>query len=485
MALAWGSAGVTVLLFAAFLGGAILHLRGHYFAIASLIVAEMLREIVNTLPDLTGGGKGLNLPFLRISVTAQAQFFFYAMLALAMLCMAVAILVHHSKLGFGLRCIQQNEDAANMLGVDTYRYKTAGLSLSAVFVGMAGAIYASWVNYIDPPDVFDVLLAVKPMVMVLLGGLGTIFGPALGAVLLLAFEELVWRNLLTIHAAALGLIIVLLVLFLPNGIVGLIHDRRAGKRSLPRFEIPSSQPSVVPAGAPKLAVASLQAGYGDVQVLWDVTIEVGRGELVCAIGSNGAGKTTLMRCVSGLLPISAGEIMVDGKSMGQATPADFVRAGIAHIPEGRRLFPAMSVRDNLLMGAYLRGENDRSAQDLERVYAMFPILAERQRQDAGTLSGGEQQMCAIARGLMARPSLLLIDELSLGLAPRMVELLSERLREINRSGVAILLVEQDVMNALELADRAYVMDRGRVTKAGPSTSLAGDPVIREAYMGIA
>jgi branched-chain amino acid transport system ATP-binding protein len=236
---------------------------------------------------------------------------------------------------------------------------------------------------------------------------------------------------------------------------------------------------------PKLAVASLQAGYGDVQVLWDVTIEVGRGELVCVIGSNGAGKTTLMRCVSGLLPISAGEIMVDGKSMGQATPADFVRAGIAHIPEGRRLFPAMSVRDNLLMGAYLRGESDKSAEDLERVYAMFPILAERQRQDAGTLSGGEQQMCAIARGLMARPSLLLIDELSLGLAPRMVELLSERLREINRSGVAILLVEQDVMNALELADRAYVIDRGRMTKAGPSTSLAGDPVIREAYMGIA
>ncbi len=487
IAFAWGSAGLAVLLFAAFLGGAILHLRGHYFAIASLIIAEMLREIVNTLPDLTGGGKGLNLPLLRISVTAQAQFFFYAMLALAILCTAVAILVHHSKLGFGLRCIQQNEDAANMLGVNTYSYKTAGFSLSAVFVGVAGAIYASWVNYIDPPDVFDVLLAVKPMVMVLLGGLGTIFGPALGAVFLLAFEEVVWRNLLTIHAAALGCIIVLLVLFMPNGIVALIRDRRTGQRSLPRVEIPASQAatSIVPAGAPKLAVAGLQAGYGDVQVLWDVTIEVGEGELVCVIGSNGAGKTTLMRCISGLLPISAGDIMVDGRSMAQAAPADFVRAGIAHIPEGRRLFSAMSVRDNLLMGAYLRGEQDRSPQDLERVYAMFPILAERQRQDAGTLSGGEQQMCAIGRGLMARPSLLLIDELSLGLAPRMVELLSERLRDINRSGVAVLLVEQDVMNALELADRAYVIDRGRVTKSGASKSLAGDPVIREAYMGIA
>jgi branched-chain amino acid transport system permease protein len=222
--LAWGCAGLAALVFAAFLGGAILHLRGHYFAIASLIVAEMLREIVNTMPG-TGGGKGMNLPILKISIAAQAQFFFYSMLALALFCTAAAIVIHRSKLGFGLRCIQQNEDAASILGVNTYAYKTAAFSLSAVFVGMAGAIYASWVNYIEPPDVFDVLLAVKPLVMVLLGGLGTIFGPALGAVILLTFEELVWRNFLTIHAAALGLIIVVLVLFLPNGILSLIRER--------------------------------------------------------------------------------------------------------------------------------------------------------------------------------------------------------------------------------------------------------------------
>jgi branched-chain amino acid transport system permease protein len=225
LVVAWGCAGLGALTFAALLGGAILHLRGHYFAIASLIVAEMLREIVNTMPAVTGGGKGLNLPLLPISVAAQAQFFFYAMLALALCCTAAAIVVHASKLGFGLRCIQQNEDAASILGVNTYAYKTAAFSLSAVFVGMAGAIYASWVNYIEPPDVFDILLAVKPMVMVLLGGLGTIFGPALGAVILLMLEELVWRNLLTVHAAALGLIIVLLVLFLPNGILSLVRRR--------------------------------------------------------------------------------------------------------------------------------------------------------------------------------------------------------------------------------------------------------------------
>jgi branched-chain amino acid transport system permease protein len=224
---AWGCAGLVALLFAAFIGGAILHLRGHYFAIASLVVAEMLREIVNTTPGFTGGGMGLNLPIMRISVGAQAQFFFYAMLALALLCTVTAILVQHSKLGFGLRCIQQNEDAANVLGINTYGYKTLAFSLSAVFVGMAGAIYANWTNYIEPPDVFDILLAVKPLVMVLLGGLGTIFGPAMGALILIAFEEFVWRNFLTIHAAALGLIIVVLVLFLPNGLLPLLRERLA------------------------------------------------------------------------------------------------------------------------------------------------------------------------------------------------------------------------------------------------------------------
>ncbi len=222
---AWACAGLAALVFAAFLGGAILHLRGHYFAIASLIVAEMLREIVNTLPDFTGGGKGINLPLLKLSVAAQAQFFFYAMLALALLTVTIAIVIHRSKLGFGLRCIQQNESAADIIGINTYAYKTAGFSLSAVFVGVAGAIYASWVNYIDPPDVFDVLISVKPMVMVLLGGLGTIFGPAIGAVILLLLEELVWRNFLTIHVAALGVIIVVLVLFLPNGLLALLRER--------------------------------------------------------------------------------------------------------------------------------------------------------------------------------------------------------------------------------------------------------------------
>ena len=235
---------------------------------------------------------------------------------------------------------------------------------------------------------------------------------------------------------------------------------------------------------PKLDVRGLQAGYGDVQVLWDVSFEVGPGETVCVVGSNGAGKTTALRCISGLLPARAGAVRVDGADLTNAAPAALLDAGIAHVPEGRRLFAAMSVRDNLLMGAYRRADKAEIQRDLDRVYGLFPILAERRRQDAGTLSGGEQQMCAIGRGLMARPSLLMIDELSLGLAPRAVELLTDALLDINRTGLAILLVEQDVMAALDIAHRAVVIDRGRVTAAGPAKALASDPSIREAYMGI-
>ena len=233
-----------------------------------------------------------------------------------------------------------------------------------------------------------------------------------------------------------------------------------------------------------LRIDGLDAGYGDVQVLWDVSLEVPRGEIACLVGSNGAGKTTLMRAISGLVPAKKGAIAFDGQPIANATPERVLAAGLAHVPEGRRLFSAMSVRDNLLMGAYLRTDGAGAvAADLERMLELFPILRQRHRQDAGTLSGGEQQMCAIARGLMGRPKLLLVDELSLGLAPAVVDQLCDTLRALNREGLTILLVEQDVATALELAARGFVMDTGRITRAAPSAELRDDPAIREAYLG--
>jgi branched-chain amino acid transport system permease protein len=220
MVAAWLLAGAIAALFAAALGRAILHLRGHYFAIASLVVAEVLREVTNSATDLTGGGMGLNLPVLSADVTTQARLFYYATFVVAATALATAALVARNRLGFGLRCIQQNEDAAIVLGINTRRYKVAAFTLSAVFPGLCGAIYASWVNYIDPTDVYDVVLSVKPIVMVLLGGVGTVLGAVYGAFLFLLMEELVWRNLLQFHAGLLGIIVVCLVLFLPHGLRG-------------------------------------------------------------------------------------------------------------------------------------------------------------------------------------------------------------------------------------------------------------------------
>jgi branched-chain amino acid transport system ATP-binding protein len=230
---------------------------------------------------------------------------------------------------------------------------------------------------------------------------------------------------------------------------------------------------------------ALATGYGDIQVLWGVDIDVDAGEIVCLVGSNGAGKSTLLKCVSGLLPTNAGRILMKGSDISHATPDQVLDAGIAQVPEGRRLFAAMSVRNNLLMGAYLRRDGQAAIQkDLQSVFDLFPILSERMGQNAGTLSGGEQQMCAVARGIMSKPALLLIDELSLGLAPIMVERLGKALLEINRAGISILLVEQDVTAAFELSRRGFVLESGRVVLGGPTADLAKNAMVQEAYMGI-
>ena len=233
-----------------------------------------------------------------------------------------------------------------------------------------------------------------------------------------------------------------------------------------------------------LEVRALQAGYGEIQVLWEANLDVQRGEIACLIGSNGAGKTTFMRCVSGMIEAKAGSIRFDGTELANAGPRSALAAGIAQVPEGRRLFSAMSVRDNLMMGAYLRPQVKAALErDLEKIYAVFPILAERRNQAAGTLSGGQQQMCAIGRGLMSAPKLLMIDELSLGLAPAAVDTLCEALKALNADGLTLLVVEQDVTTALELASRAFVMDGGRITRSGTSGELREDPAVREAYLG--
>lgn len=240
----------------------------------------------------------------------------------------------------------------------------------------------------------------------------------------------------------------------------------------------ASKPSI-------LTISGLTAGYGDVQVLWGVDLIVPKGEIVSIVGPNGTGKTTLLLAISGMVRARSGTIHFDGEEIANRSADQIVGKGLIHVPEGRRLFPTLSVRDNLLLGSYARTDSPAEiARDLDLVFSIFPILAERSNQGATTMSGGQQQMCAIARGIMARPKLLLIDELSLGLAPKAVELLAESLVKINEQGISILLVEQDVMTAFEIATTGYVLESGKVRMHGLTKDLMQDPSVQSAYMGL-
>jgi len=232
-----------------------------------------------------------------------------------------------------------------------------------------------------------------------------------------------------------------------------------------------------------LTIAHLQASYGKVQTLWDIALEIPERELTALIGANGAGKTTTLKVLSGLLKPQAGTIILDGEHLEGRSPPEIVRRGIVHVPEGRGLFPDMTVFDNLLMGAYgtpAAGRRER----MEKVFANFPRVKERQQQLAGTLSGGEQQMVAIGRGLMAEPKLLMLDEPSLGLAPLMVEEVFRVIKEINASGVTVLLVEQNTQHALSIANRAYVLEVGHVVLSGSGQELLTNADVRKAYLGL-
>ena len=237
------------------------------------------------------------------------------------------------------------------------------------------------------------------------------------------------------------------------------------------------------APSPLLRVSEVTAGFGATPVLFDVGLELRGGELVALIGANGAGKSTLLGALSGLVRVFHGAIRFGGRLVTDLRPELIVASGMVHVPQGRRLFGTMTVARNLLLGAYRR--HDREVRDdLQRILQYFPALGDKLEREAGTLSGGEQQMVAIGRGLMARPKLLMIDEPSLGLAPKVVDRVMEIVKTINQDGTAVLLVEQDVVLALEIADRGYVLENGRIAMSGQAADLRQDPAVRKAYLGI-
>jgi branched-chain amino acid transport system ATP-binding protein len=237
------------------------------------------------------------------------------------------------------------------------------------------------------------------------------------------------------------------------------------------------------AAVPLLALQKLEVAYGGIHAVKGIDLEVGQGELVCLIGANGAGKTTTLKGICGLLPVKAGRVLYGGDNVTGKAAFTLVRRGLAMVPEGRGVFGALTIEENLAMGAYIRNDHAAIKSDIERVYGLFPRLKERRRQTAGTLSGGEQQMLAMGRAMLSRPKLLLLDEPSMGLAPLMVQKVFETIVTISREGVTILLIEQNAKLALEVSSRGYVMESGEITLHGDASSLLHDPKVRAAYLG--
>lgn len=232
-----------------------------------------------------------------------------------------------------------------------------------------------------------------------------------------------------------------------------------------------------------LEVQNLNTCYGDIQALWDVSLEVNEGSIVALVGSNGSGKSTLLKTISGIIPAKSGELLLSGKTLTNLPPQDIVERGVSHVPEGRRLFANLTVLENLKLGAYTPGSRKAIRNSLEHAYDLFPILKNRVNQKAGSLSGGEQQMLAIARAMMSRPKILMLDEPSLGLSPILVRTMFELIITLNKQGMTILLVEQNIHQALKIADHAYVLKNGRITMSGPGKELLSSPEVQEAYIG--
>jgi branched-chain amino acid transport system ATP-binding protein len=232
-----------------------------------------------------------------------------------------------------------------------------------------------------------------------------------------------------------------------------------------------------------LKLENVSASYGSVPAISNVSIEIGEGEAVGLLGANGAGKSTTLRAISSLVKLTSGTVTLDGVNLASFPPYRIPELGIAHVPEGRQVFPEMTVHENLEIGAYVPKAKAERRQTLELVYSIFPRLAERRKQLAGTMSGGEQQMLAIARALLSKPRLLLLDEPSLGLAPKMTEAVFQMIQDLRREGLTVLLVEQKARQTLKIADRAYLMETGRVVTSGPAQALIGDPVVSETFLG--
>lgn len=495
--------GVVAAVIAALLGLVAMRLRGHAFVIITIALVYISELIAINWRSLTGGTNGLTLPLPTFGRDWQNTPFYYVLLGLLVVSIALSAWIRRTKLGAGLVAIREDEDKAVAIGVNAFVYKVLAFVASAVFVGMAGGVYAYALTFIDPTGMFDILFSVQLVLAALLGGRGSIWGPVLGGFLIELLDEGANRVFGNgqVHIVIFGAIMVAVILFLPRGIVPSVQLalRRRRERGAERVDQAvdlrvsdrPAEPHEPPlTGRTLLEVRELRKRFGGVRAVDGLSFSVQEGSITALIGPNGSGKTTAFNLIHGMLRPDAGEILLAGRHVERLPAHRRAHLGIARTFQLTRLFPEMTVLENvvaplprfswrqLASGAVSGAEAERARELLD-----FVGMAAFEGRLAGELSSGQQKLVEIAQALVLDPALILLDEPTGGVTPPIVERMVDRIRELNSQGKTFLVVEHNLPLVAELCDPVVVMAAGRRIADGPASTIQADPAVLDAYLG--